>query len=100
MHVDIAVIDDNPEMLRQFQEIIGQLQSLTYAGESVSTQVHPFLSNWPLDVRGFAQQIAKKSPGVVVVDMRLVSDDLEELDRKSTRLNSSHLVLSYAVFFL
>src|ERR1017187_2262341 len=79
MHVDIAVIDDNPEMLRQFQEIIGQLQSLTYAGESVSTQVHPFLSNWPLDVRGFAQQIAKKSPGVVVVDMRLVSDDLEEL---------------------
>src|ERR1039457_2395510 len=26
--------------------------------------------------------------------------DLEQLDRKSTRLNSSHLVISYAVFCL
>src|SRR2546426_12629060 len=27
-------------------------------------------------------------------------DDVESLDRKSTRLNSSHLVISYAVFCL
>src|SRR5256885_2816571 len=29
-----------------------------------------------------------------------VEDGLRELDRKSTRLNSSHLVISYAVFCL
>src|SRR5256885_3240817 len=40
-------------------------------------------------------------------DRRVVRDDLDEqapvgppLDRKSTRLNSSHLVISYAVFCL
>src|SRR5256885_12031493 len=30
----------------------------------------------------------------------LVDDERQELDRKSTRLNSSHLVISYAVFCL
>src|SRR2546426_8018153 len=31
---------------------------------------------------------------------QLGHDDVERLDRKSTRLNSSHLVISYAVFCL
>src|SRR2546426_9165919 len=34
------------------------------------------------------------------VQFRIVGHALEELDRKSTRLNSSHLVISYAVFCL
>src|SRR5256885_12073384 len=33
-------------------------------------------------------------------DIRLVADDARLSDRKSTRLNSSHLVISYAVFCL
>src|SRR2546426_9607538 len=37
-------------------------------------------------------------PGVVPVDE--VAADAVQLDRKSTRLNSSHLVISYAVFCL
>src|SRR5256885_11724476 len=32
--------------------------------------------------------------------VQLRPDDRRELDRKSTRLNSSHLVISYAVFCL
>src|SRR5256885_8334700 len=34
------------------------------------------------------------------VDVVLVGDSLGNPDRKSTRLNSSHLVISYAVFCL
>src|SRR2546426_6102916 len=33
-------------------------------------------------------------------NMRSASQDFRDLDRKSTRLNSSHLVISYAVFCL
>src|SRR5205807_9389108 len=33
-------------------------------------------------------------------DVRLAAARVEEADRKSTRLNSSHLVISYAVFCL
>src|SRR5205085_12566321 len=31
-------------------------------------------------------------------DLRKLDDDVDELDRKSTRLNSSHSQISYAVF--
>src|SRR5256885_6247541 len=48
-----------------------------------------------------AESIASRSP-----DRKLTLDQLEDIrqalteDRKSTRLNSSHLVISYAVFCL
>src|SRR5256885_3986522 len=46
----------------------------------------------------FSLRSARGRGKVVVVDD---ADDLnEERDRKSTRLNSSHLVISYAVFCL
>src|SRR5256885_7444035 len=32
--------------------------------------------------------------------MRAIQDEIGQADRKSTRLNSSHLVISYAVFCL
>ena len=35
-----------------------------------------------------------------VLCLKLVEDSLEEGDRKSTRLNSSHQIISYAVFCL
>src|SRR5690242_21015948 len=34
------------------------------------------------------------------IERRLVDDDTDGLDRKSTRLNSSHMSISYAVFCL
>src|SRR5439155_22785945 len=37
---------------------------------------------------------------VRVVDVRDVTEDVNERDRKSTRLNSSHVAISYAVFCL
>src|SRR5256885_12903129 len=50
----------------------------------------------------FARQIAASGINIVLAARR--EDSLKEvgaeLDRKSTRLNSSHLVISYAVFCL
>src|SRR2546426_6290697 len=47
--------------------------------------------------------IAREARGGLLDFSRLVAESLEEgkrADRKSTRLNSSHLVISYAVFCL
>src|SRR2546426_3058407 len=46
----------------------------------------------------FWRIIAEISGGVYVLPW--ISTDARPLDRKSTRLNSSHLVISYAVFCL
>src|SRR2546426_4446680 len=42
----------------------------------------------------------RQKPARVIADKGYDSDALRERDRKSTRLNSSHLVISYAVFCL
>src|SRR5207244_5637275 len=42
------------------------------------------------------RKIAEQLPGTPVFD----PDDYDMLDRKSTRLNSSHQIISYAVFCL
>src|SRR5256885_8783443 len=51
-----------------------------------------------LPIRSFAEFIAyaKKHPG----QLNYGSGGTGSIDRKSTRLNSSHLVISYAVFCL
>src|SRR5256885_11024476 len=51
----------------------------------------------PYKVEGIGQD---KIPGTL--DMKLIDDfvTVNDKDRKSTRLNSSHLVISYAVFCL
>src|SRR3712207_7498954 len=44
---------------------------------------------------------AAQEEGLTNVDTRVMDgEELEELDRKSTRLNSSHANISYAVFCL
>src|SRR5256885_5005715 len=48
------------------------------------------------------RQLASQKPALpgTFQHVRLVRQDTSQLDRKSTRLNSSHLVISYAVFCL
>src|SRR5256885_12062790 len=49
---------------------------------------------------GTAEAIARSESGSGALALLLVSPDFLRRDRKSTRLNSSHLVISYAVFCL
>src|SRR2546426_3260504 len=53
----------------------------------------------PLIRAGQQEQPAHRAP-VLVVPGAVVPDRVPDADRKSTRLNSSHLVISYAVFCL
>src|SRR2546426_8008337 len=48
--------------------------------------------------RGYCRTAAELAPHFVAFNA--VKDSIYALDRKSTRLNSSHLVISYAVFCL
>src|SRR5256885_13236518 len=53
------------------------------------------------DISGAARVVAPDYVGVAVpVDFPCRNERPAERDRKSTRLNSSHLVISYAVFCL
>src|SRR2546426_6260302 len=51
------------------------------------------------DVRGLREESILEE-FLRVVERRVLAEPLLEQDRKSTRLNSSHLVISYAVFCL
>src|SRR5256885_5370573 len=44
--------------------------------------------------------LAKRNPGGHIDIPRMKEGGMNAIDRKSTRLNSSHLVISYAVFCL
>src|SRR5256885_14527632 len=47
-----------------------------------------------------AEELARLQDRVPPFDSQIAVDTIERADRKSTRLNSSHLVISYAVFCL
>src|SRR5688500_20103142 len=49
------------------------------------------------DINTLKMEEAEKNYGIKRIEQ---FDDIDVLDRKSTRLNSSHLVISYAVFCL
>src|SRR5688500_20047625 len=51
-------------------------------------------------VLGLVIAVLRSLPGAVMAPIRLLATAYVDLDRKSTRLNSSHLVISYAVFCL
>src|SRR2546426_6079700 len=59
-----------------------------------------FTADADLERRRFREDIGAGSDVVVTMVGRLTAIKNHELDRKSTRLNSSHLVISYAVFCL
>src|SRR3712207_7370358 len=53
-------------------------------------------------VDGNEREVVRRQPGLAPVDPEHLADhaELEGADRKSTRLNSSHANISYAVFCL
>src|SRR5256885_7856572 len=62
------------------------------------TTAKPFLENWmreQIGLKGLLRALRNEAPRWATM-----LPQLPRLDRKSTRLNSSHLVISYAVFCL
>src|SRR5256885_8328796 len=72
-----------------FEEIARQ-----FGFQSLAT-VHEHLTN--LERKGYIRRAHNESRAIEVVPAK-GQTGATELDRKSTRLNSSHLVISYAVF--
>src|SRR5256885_8506809 len=58
------------------------------------------LLSFPLAIAGSALSAAAPNYGWLMVGQLLIGVGCSPADRKSTRLNSSHLVISYAVFCL
>src|SRR3989454_7572927 len=74
----------------QFATVIQRLEAMGYARVATVTEVAQFsVRGGILDVYGFGMAAPAR--------LEWWGD---EIDRKSTRLNSSHLVISYAVFCL
>src|SRR5256885_7554425 len=57
-------------------------------------------SPWRSRERNEREPATGPALGTVLVVVAMLLDVIQGLDRKSTRLNSSHLVISYAVFCL
>src|SRR5690625_2109930 len=64
-----------------------------------AAQLRAELGGWPAAIRG-CLDAASVAGADAVVDSMLVDGYLTAIDRKSTRLNSSHVAISYAVFCL
>src|SRR5256885_13080174 len=73
--------------------------------QSVSGTVTSSVTGLPLPsvnvrIKGTNQRTASNAAGRYTLNVPSLQDTLHFSDRKSTRLNSSHLVISYAVFCL
>src|SRR5256885_11873091 len=51
-------------------------------------------------VRNISPALRQRAIAVDRIEEIVIAEDQRDIDRKSTRLNSSHLVISYAVFCL
>src|SRR5256885_5405858 len=81
LNISVLLADDHPGIISGIRhELSSELEILLKASVSNSTDLVKKLDEGGFDV--------------------LVSDYSMPTDRKSTRLNSSHLVISYAVFCL
>src|SRR3989442_2202510 len=90
----------NQETGATWQEFILILKEPGIARSRVSSRRHLSSPNGLLDAS--AEQPPQRSRQTLPADVRLMSDygDMRRTDRKSTRLNSSHVRISYAVFCL
>src|SRR5690606_41139746 len=97
-HIDFYIIDDNiSRSVKQRLNSIADPSRITLKWID-KRKAYPTDVNLPLDNSGFPPTVYLRVFSPYVVDEQL--DKLLYLDRKSTRLNSSHVKISYAVFCL
>src|SRR5688572_32465553 len=75
-------------------------REVSAAGEALAPA--PTVTTAPADVLGFSRHSfsVSEADSVVQVNVRRLGGATGDMDRKSTRLNSSHSQISYAVFCL
>src|ERR1039457_3849436 len=78
------LLDGLPESIEELAKNRNKLMELPGIGEGMADHIQEVLKTGDYELR---KKLLKKYPETI-------------LDRKSTRLNSSHLVISYAVFCL
>src|SRR2546426_5869220 len=66
-------------------------QGMSWATSPACTELETHVLDWLVGMLGLPERFLSSGKGGGVI---------QDIDRKSTRLNSSHLVISYAVFCL
>src|SRR5690606_621337 len=91
--VTVLSTDDPVRVYQQFATVdaLSNGRAEITAGRGSSTESFPLFGH---DLNDYDELYAEK------LDLLLKINDSEKVDRKSTRLNSSHVKISYAVFCL
>src|SRR5256885_10349909 len=74
--------------------------SFFFFNDTATTEIYTLSLHDALPISPYGCAGERSAPGVVVNDIHSQLNATRVQDRKSTRLNSSHLVISYAVFCL
>src|SRR5256885_10577356 len=76
--------------------------SFFFFNDTATTEIYTLSLHDALPIFPFGEPVAPRRPVLRLGVLQFLPGDVarQELDRKSTRLNSSHLVISYAVFCL
>src|SRR5258708_8545155 len=97
VHLMTQQIDDTAQLRAAIQSVQPSDARSSYAELARFVRAVSESTHRPLEVHFFSDA-QKSSMPPAFADLRLANDT--NLDRKSTRLNSSHQIISYAVFFL
>src|SRR3989454_7028058 len=89
-------IDDHPARLR---EVLAHEEARS-ASRQLLDQLAAVLAPLPSELRWVVEEVLRAPAELQTVQQVAARARVDRRDRKSTRLNSSHLVISYAVFCL
>src|SRR5699024_11677237 len=99
IHTKESVKEFDKELLYQCQQFINAIETVTLESElyHVTIDLDKNLKNIELiiSIRGYFKDIYEME-----AKLNMLGKQLDSRDRKSTRLNSSHVSISYAVFCL
>src|SRR5438067_4750189 len=95
--VEILLVEDNPSDVELTLRALKarNLANQVFVARDGAEALEFFFGEQGHPLRDFGV-----TPRVILLDLKLPKVDGLEVDRKSTRLNSSHVSISYAVFCL
>src|SRR5690625_1047603 len=94
--VVVVGVDGSENSERAFDVALTIAKRFAYELKVIAAYTEPGYEYLPENTQGLAQENAQS----VINDLVATAEGSEVGDRKSTRLNSSHVAISYAVFCL